>query len=69
MKTDIESAQSVEMKNIGVIAENAGIDLKYVEYYGNYKAKIDLSLLKESKKENGKLVLAEIVSLKDNFNK
>jgi len=62
MKSDIEIAQSVEMKNIGEIAENAGIDLKYVEYYGNYKAKIDLSLLKESTRENGKLVLVTAIN-------
>lgn len=39
------------------IARNAGIDEKYLEHYGRYKAKIDLSLIKESKNPDGKLVL------------
>ena len=46
MKTDIEIAQSTPMKNIMEIAARAGIDEKYVEQYGRYKAKIDLSLLR-----------------------
>ena len=49
MKTDIEIAQSVKMQKITEIAEKAGIDDKYIEQYGNYKAKIDLSILKENK--------------------
>ncbi|MGN0547751.1 MAG: formate--tetrahydrofolate ligase, partial [Acutalibacteraceae bacterium] len=52
MMTDIEIAQSVQMKPITEIAKTAGIDEKYLEQYGNYKAKVDLSLLKESKNEN-----------------
>ena len=42
--SDIEIAQGCKMKHITEIAETAGIDKKYVEQYGNYKAKIDLSL-------------------------
>ena len=45
MKSDIEIAQSTKMKNILEITKEAGIDESYVEQYGNYKAKIDLSLL------------------------
>ena len=55
--SDIEIAQQAKMKPITEIAEFAGIDKKYLEQYGNYKAKIDLSLLKESNRENGKLIL------------
>ena len=62
MKTDIEIAQSVEMKHISEIAKTAGIDEKYLEYYGRYKAKIDLSLLSESKKEDGKLILVTAIT-------
>ena len=62
MKTDIEIAQSVEMKHISEIAKTAGIDENYLEYYGRYKAKIDLSLLSESKKENGKLILVTAIT-------
>ncbi|MBO5454613.1 MAG: formate--tetrahydrofolate ligase [Clostridia bacterium] len=63
MKTDIEIAQSVEKKNITEIAQNAGIDLKYLEQYGNYKAKIDyISLMKETKEKEGKLVLVTAIT-------
>ena len=47
IKSDIQIAQEVEMANIREIAEAAGIDEKYVEQYGNYKAKIDYNLLQE----------------------
>ena len=61
-KSDIEIAQSVQMKNIKDIAATAGIDEKYLEQYGNDKAKIDLSLLKENQKENGKLILVTAIT-------
>jgi formate--tetrahydrofolate ligase len=61
MKTDIQIAQSVTMKPIGEIAKNAGISETYLEYYGKYKAKIDLSLLQENKKE-GKLILVTAIT-------
>lgn len=60
--TDIEIAQSVEMKKITKIAETAGIEDKYLEQYGNYKAKIDLSILKENKNPDGKLVLVTAIT-------
>lgn len=60
--TDIEIAQQCEMKHISEIAKNAHVDEKYVEQYGKYKAKIDLSLLKDSTKENGKLVLVTAIT-------
>ena len=60
--TDIEIAQQCEMKNITEISDKAGIDRKYLEQYGNYKAKIDLSLLKENKNENGKLILVTAIT-------
>ena len=62
MKSDIEIAQSVEMKPISEIAELAGIDEKYLEHYGRYKAKIDLSLLRENNRQNGKLVLVTAIN-------
>ncbi len=62
MKTDIEIAQSAKMSHITEIAKTAGIDLKYVEQYGNYKAKLDLSILNEVKKENGKLILVTAIT-------
>jgi len=57
MLTDIEIAQSVKLRHIGEIAEKAGIPEEYLELYGRNKAKIDLSLLKDSPRENGKLIL------------
>ncbi len=60
--TDIEIAQQCKMKHITEIAEKAGVE-KYIEQYGNYKAKIDLSLLADSKdKPDGKLVLVTAIT-------
>ena len=61
-KSDIEIAQSITPKHILDIAKTAGIDNKYLEQYGNYKAKIDLSILKETKRENGKLILVTAIT-------
>ncbi|MBQ0125268.1 MAG: formate--tetrahydrofolate ligase [Clostridiales bacterium] len=60
--SDIEIAQSIKMKPITEIAASAGIDDKYLEQYGKYKAKIDYSLLGESKRKNGKLVLVTAIT-------
>lgn len=60
--TDIEIAQKCKMKHISEIAKTAGIDDRYIEQYGNYKAKIDLSLLKDSKNKDGKLVLVTAIT-------
>ena len=61
-KSDIEIAQSVEMKPVSEIAETAGVDEKYLEYYGKYKAKIDLSILNETNRSEGKLVLVTAIN-------
>ena len=60
--SDIEIAQACEMKPISEIAEAAKIDRKYWEPYGTYKAKIDPALLKETKRENGKLILVTAIT-------
>ena len=57
MKTDIEIAQSVTMQPITEIAKAAAIEEQYLECYGKYKAKVDLSLLRDSTKKDGKLIL------------
>ena len=62
MMTDIEIAQSVKMKHITEIAKTAGIADEYLEQYGNYKAKIDLSLLKDESKGDGKLILVTAIT-------
>ena len=60
--TDIEIAQRCEMQPITEIAARAGIDDKYVERYGKYKAKIDLSLMKENNNPDGKLILVTAIT-------
>lgn len=63
IKSDIEIAQAVEMEKISTVAENAGIDEKYVELYGNYKAKIDYNILEDRKnKAYGKLILVTAIT-------
>ena len=61
-KTDIQIAQETVPHKITEIAGVCGIDEKYIELYGNYKAKIDLSLLRDTPKENGKLVLVTAIT-------
>ena len=61
-KSDIEIAQECTMEPITKIAEKAGIDEKYLEQYGKYKAKIDYNLLKESDAPDGKLVLVTAIN-------
>ena len=62
IKTDIEIAQSCEMKNIRDIAAVAGVDEKYLEMYGNHKAKVDYKLLNETQAEDGKLILVTAIT-------
>ena len=62
MMTDIEIAQGCHMRPITEIAAAAGSDEKYIEQYGRYKAKIDLSIMDEAKRDNGKLVLVTAIT-------
>lgn len=61
-KSDIEIAQESTMAPVTEIAVKAGIDDKYLEQYGKYKAKIDYNLLNDSDKPNGKLVLVTAIN-------
>ena len=61
-KTDIQIAQETVPLKITEIADSCGIDEKYIEQYGSYKAKIDLSLLSETTRKNGKLVLVTAIT-------
>ncbi|MBR4761580.1 MAG: formate--tetrahydrofolate ligase [Clostridia bacterium] len=61
-KSDIEIAQECEMLPIGVIARRAHLDEKYIEQYGRYKAKVDLSLLSETDRADGKLILVTAIT-------
>ena len=62
MLTDIEIAQATEPKPIGEIAAIAGVDEKYLELYGNYKAKVDYNLLREDEHAPGKLILVTAIN-------
>ena len=63
MKSDIEIAQACTMRPIREVAELAGVDEDYLEYYGKYKAKIDLKLLADREgRPDGKLVLVTAIN-------
>ena len=64
MKTDIEIAREAEPKKIDEIAHQLGINDEYLELYGKYKCKVDLSINNEKlkNKKNGKLILVTAIS-------
>ena len=61
-KSDIDIAQACKMQKITEIAKLAGIDEKYLELYGNYKAKVNYKLLKDINKKHGKLILVTAIN-------
>ena len=61
-KSDIEIAQASEMLPITEVAAAAGIEERYLEQYGRYKAKVDLQLLKETERKDGKLILVTAIN-------
>ena len=61
--TDIDIAHGCAMKNITAVAAAAGVDEKYVEPYGRYKAKLSLELLRErADAPDGKLILVTAIT-------
>ncbi|MBQ6075018.1 MAG: formate--tetrahydrofolate ligase [Lachnospiraceae bacterium] len=63
MLTDIAIAQACEKQHIREVAKTAGIDEKYLEQYGNYKAKVDYSLLQDrADRPDGKLILVTAIT-------
>ena len=63
MLTDIQIAQNAKMKHIGEIAAGLGLDENSIDFYGKYKAKIDLGVLENLKDEkDGKLILVTAVT-------
>ena len=60
--SDIEIAQACAMRPIADIARTAGVEEKYLELYGNYKAKVDYRLLRESTRPDGKLILVTAIN-------
>ena len=61
-KTDIEIAQECKMRPITEIAKIAHLDEDMIEQYGKYKAKVDLSILKDETRKNGKLILVTAIT-------
>ena len=62
-KTDIQIAQETAPEIITQISKKAGIDEKYLEQYGKYKAKVDYSILKDmADRPDGKLILVTAIS-------
>ena len=61
-KSDIEIAQETTMQHSTEVAKTAGVDPKYLEQYGNYKAKVDYNILNETEKREGKLVLVTAIN-------
>ena len=61
-KTDIEIAQSCQMKPITEIAATAHVEEQYLEQYGKYKAKVDPALLKNTDRSDGKLILVTAIT-------
>ena len=62
-KSDIEIAQACTPKHIREIAAVAGVDERYLEQYGNYKAKVDYQLLRDKANEpDGKLILVTAIT-------
>ena len=63
MKSDIEIAHEAKLEDIREIAKKAGISEGYLELYGNYKAKVNLSIFNELKgKQDGKLILVTAIN-------
>ena len=62
MRSDIEIAQACQMKHIREIAQKVGVEEKYLEQYGNYKAKIDYNMLREVERPDGKLILVTAIT-------
>ena len=61
-KTDIEIAREARPKKITEIAAKCGIDEKYVELYGNYKAKINYRMMNALDRPDGRLVLVTAIT-------
>lgn len=62
MKTDIEIANSVELKPIAEIAERLGLSRNDYEQYGKYKAKLSLDIKDRTTDKAGKLVLVTAIT-------
>ena len=62
-KSDIQIAQETVPQHITAISKKAGIDSRYLEQYGSYKAKVDYRILKDlADRPDGKLILVTAIS-------
>ncbi|MEA4814879.1 MAG: formate--tetrahydrofolate ligase, partial [Oscillospiraceae bacterium] len=61
IKSDIEIAQECKMLPIREVALRSGIDENLLEYYGKYKAKLDITALR-GKSQRGKLILVTAIN-------
>jgi formate--tetrahydrofolate ligase len=61
VKTDIEIAQSANMKNITEVAKKLNLSEDDIELYGKYKCKISLDVFKKNQK-NGNLILVTAIN-------
>jgi Formate-tetrahydrofolate ligase (EC 6.3.4.3) len=63
MKTDVQIAQEATLQPIANVAQKLGILGDQLELYGNHKAKVSLSVLKDNQdKPDGKLVLVTTIN-------
>ena len=64
MRTDIEIAREAELRTIETIAAKLGISDEYLEHYGKFKGKVNLSINREKLKDhnNGKLILVSAIT-------
>jgi len=64
LRTDIEIARETELRTIETIAAKLGISDEYLEHYGKFKGKVNLSINREKLKghNNGKLILVSAIT-------
>ncbi len=61
-KSDIEIAQSADIKDIREIASKLSLTENDLDLYGKYKAKVDYNLLQSEKKSDAKLILVSAIN-------
>ncbi len=61
-KSDIEIAQSADIKDIREIASKLSLTENELDLYGKYKAKVDYNLLQSEKKSDAKLILVSAIN-------
>ena len=61
-KSDIEIAQAACLRPITDIAAACGVSEERLEQYGRYKAKLDLGLIREEGRTDGKLILVTAIT-------